>query len=216
MRTLLLADNQDISRAGIYYLCSRIAGFEPILETGCRSELIRALTKYPDAVVVLDYTLFDLNGPEDLMILQARFQRASWILFSEELSEDFIRRVGFSSEAFSIVMKDASLEEIEEALRAALCSRRFICRRTANLLQHKKTLSPAMERPLLTSTEQDILRAIASGKTTKEIASERFSSIHTIATHRKNIFRKLEINNIHEATKYALRAGIIDAAEYYI
>ena len=49
-----------------------------------------------------------------------------------------------------------------------------------------------------------------------EIAAERFSSIHTITTHRKNIFRKLEINNIHEATRYALRAGIIDSAEYYI
>lgn len=216
MRTLLLADNQDISRAGICYLSDRIAGFGQVLEIGCRSELIRALTASPDAVVVLDYTLFDLSGPEDLMILQARFPRASWMLFSEELSEDFIRRMGFGSEAFSVVMKDASLEEIEQALRAALRSERFICQRTANLLQYKKTPPFSAERPVLTATEQEILREIAAGKTTKEIAVERFSSIHTIATHRKNIFRKLGINNVHEATKYALRAGIIDAAEYYI
>jgi DNA-binding CsgD family transcriptional regulator len=54
------------------------------------------------------------------------------------------------------------------------------------------------------------------GKTTKEIAYEQNLSFHTINTHRKNIFRKLEINNVHEAIKYALRAGIIDLSEYCI
>jgi DNA-binding CsgD family transcriptional regulator len=54
------------------------------------------------------------------------------------------------------------------------------------------------------------------GKSTKEIASERFSSIHTITTHRKNIFRKIGVNSVHEATRYALRAGLIDQADYYI
>jgi DNA-binding NarL/FixJ family response regulator len=72
------------------------------------------------------------------------------------------------------------------------------------------------EQVKLTKTETEILKSIAMGLTTKEIAKERFSSFHTINTHRKNIFRKLGVNNIREATKYALRAGLIDAAEYYI
>ncbi|HBL72224.1 MAG TPA: hypothetical protein DD409_04715 [Bacteroidales bacterium] len=76
----------------------------------------------------------------------------------------------------------------------------------------------ASEQPdkVLTQTERDILRLVAMGKSTKEIAQERFSSVHTIMTHRKNIFRKLEINSVYEATRYALRAGIIDAVDYYI
>ena len=57
---------------------------------------------------------------------------------------------------------------------------------------------------------------IAMGLTTREIAEKRFSSFHTVNTHRKNIFRKLGVNTIHEATKYALRAGLIDASDYYI
>ncbi|MEO5160076.1 LuxR C-terminal-related transcriptional regulator, partial [Bacteroides ovatus] len=52
--------------------------------------------------------------------------------------------------------------------------------------------------------------------TTKEIAAEKNLSFHTINSHRKNIFRKLGVNNVHEATKYAMRAGIVDLAEYYI
>ena len=50
----------------------------------------------------------------------------------------------------------------------------------------------------------------------KEIAAEKNLSFHTINSHRKNIFRKLGVNNVHEATKYAMRAGIVDLAEYYI
>lgn len=69
---------------------------------------------------------------------------------------------------------------------------------------------------ILTVTEKEILKEIALGRTTKEIASNRNLSFHTIITHRKNIFRKLEVNNVHEAIKYAMRAGLVDLAEYYI
>lgn len=69
---------------------------------------------------------------------------------------------------------------------------------------------------ILTNTEKIILKEIALGKTTKEIAAERNLSFHTVNSHRKNIFRKLEVNNVHEAIKYAMRAGIVDLAEYYI
>ena len=68
----------------------------------------------------------------------------------------------------------------------------------------------------LTTSEKVILHEIALGKTTKEIAYEKNLSFHTVNSHRKNIFRKLEINNVHDAVKYAIRAGIFDVAEYYI
>ena len=72
------------------------------------------------------------------------------------------------------------------------------------------------DREQLTKTELQILKEIALGKTTKEIALEKFVSFHTVNTHRKNIFRKLWVNNVHDAVKYALRAGIVDLMEYYI
>lgn len=215
MRTLVIADNQDITKAGILYLTDKMPEIGLVTEAADKKELLRLLVRYPDAVVLLDYTLFDLNSADELIILQERFKRISWILFSEELSEDFIRRIIFSSETFSIVLKDSFLEEIRTAIFSAFRSQRFICNRINNLLSDRKA-GQQKEHPVLTSTEMEILKSIALGKTTKEIAAERFSSIHTITTHRKNIFRKLEVNNLHEATRYALRAGIIDSAEYYI
>lgn len=215
MRTLVIADNQDITKAGILYLTDKMPEVGLVTEAADKKELLRLLVRYPDAVVLLDYTLFDLNSADELIILQERFKRISWILFSEELSEDFIRRIIFSSETFSIVLKDSFLEEIRTAIFSAFRSQRFICNRINNLLSDRKA-GQQKEHPALTSTETEILKSIALGKTTKEIAAERFSSIHTITTHRKNIFRKIEVNNLHEATRYALRAGIIDSAEYYI
>lgn len=216
MKTLVLADNQDITKAGILYLSDKMPGFGRVIEAADRKELIALLVASPDAAVVLDYTLFDLVSADELIILQERFKQVRWLLFSDELSEDFIRRVLFSSETFSMVMKDAPQEEIVAALQAIAGSQRFLGSRIRNRLANRKPVSDAFEHPALTTTEREILKAIAQGKTTREIASERFSSIHTVTTHRKNIFRKLEINNVHEATKYALRAGIIDSAEYYI
>jgi DNA-binding NarL/FixJ family response regulator len=215
MRTVILADNQDITKTGMQYLCSRISEADPVRHVADKKALIQLLSSAPHAVVILDYTLFDLSGVEELLILHDRF-RPDWILFSEDLSLDFIKQVTFHDEAFSIVLKDCLLEEIEVALRLAILkSERYVCRRVTNLLYSKKH-SDLDERPALTSTEWEILKLIALGKTTKEIAEERFSSTHTITTHRKNIFRKLDVNNVHEATKYALRAGIVDLAEYYI
>lgn len=214
-RLLIVADNQDITRMGLMYLCKNM-GVQRVIEAKEKNVLLKGLTFTPDAAVVLDYTLFDLVSADELLILQERFSEASWLLFSDELSEEFIRRILYGSENSSIVMKDAALEEISEALSAAMKSERFVCSRIRSLLAHHDATERGEGRSLLTATEKEILKLIALGKTTKEIAAERFSSIHTIATHRKNIFRKLEVNNIHEATKYALRAGIIDVSDYYI
>lgn len=191
-----------------------VGGFSAPKEGSSQKELTHLLIAYPEAIVVLDYTLLDTSA-DYLLILQERFKAAHFILFSDSLSEDFLRRMVFSGTSFSVVMKDAPMAEIEEGLRKAKQHIPYICTRIAWQLQHKEETKEELVSPL-TATEREILKLMALGKTTKEIAAERFLSVYTVMTHRKNIFRKLEVNNVHEATKYALRAGIVDAVEYYI
>jgi DNA-binding NarL/FixJ family response regulator len=122
--------------------------------------------------------------------------------------------VVYSSHQFSIVFKDEPLSSVREALQAASNHKRFFSQKALETIISQQEEE---ERPsILTETEIEIVKAIAQGKTTKVIAEERFSSIHTINTHRKNIFRKLKINTAHEVVKYALRAGLIDSSEFYI
>ncbi len=220
MREYIIADNQDISKAGMMFLLSQQKDFVLLLEADNKAELIQQLRLHPNAVVILDYTLFDIAGAEELNVLQERFKEADWLLFSEELSINFLRQILFSSTAFGVVMKDSSKEEIMTALQCASRKQRYICNYVSNLLLSGNASSPAATAPtedkLLTPTEKNILKEIALGKTTKEIAADKNLSFHTINSHRKNIFRKLGVNNVHEATKYAMRAGIVDLAEYYI
>lgn len=221
MREYIIADNQDISKAGMMFLLSRQKEVSLLLEADNKAELIATLRLHPEAVVILDYTLFDFAGADELIVLQQRFKQADWLLFSDELSMSFLRQILFSSQAFGVVMKDNSKEEILTALQCASRKERFICNHVSNLLLSGGTASAStsaasQDDHLLTASERSILKAIALGKTTKEIAAEKTLSFHTINSHRKNIFRKLGVNNVHEATKYAMRAGIVDLAEYYI
>jgi len=215
MRRVILADKQDISKAGLLYFLNLSKEANVIEEADTKKELLKQLAEAPDALIVLDYTLFDFSGPEDLLILSERFKSTHWILFSEDLSDEFLRTLVLNCYSFSIIFKDCSKEEICSAIDLAFKNERFICNRASNQLLGKRTVSDIQDN-ILTVTEKEILHSLALGKTTKEIAADRFSSVHTITTHRKNIFRKLEVNTVYEATKFALRAGIIDSAEYYI
>ncbi len=211
---VLLADKQDITRAGLSYVIQQIGENLETKYVEDKAELMLALRENDDTVVILDYTLFDINDADELLILNQRFPYTRWLLFSEDLSADFVRILTASSRMFSVLLKESTMMEIKEAIRFTIAGNRFICQRMMEVL-----LSPsheAEEKIKLTKTETEILKDIALGMTTKEIAEKRFSSFHTVNTHRKNIFRKLGVNNIHEATKYALRAGLVDSAEYYI
>ncbi len=210
---ILLADNQDITRAGLRFL---IEGKSSVTTLQCsdKAGLIDILLHHDISLVILDYTLFDISDADELLVIAQRFFPTRWMLFSDELSVDFIRQVVTSSALVSVVMKDASIHEIRQCIEANLHDTRFLCQRTTELLLMPQ--EKPVEKVNLTKTEMEILKEIALGLTTREIAEQRFSSFHTVNTHRKNIFRKLGVNNVREATKYALRAGLVDAAEYYI
>ncbi|GHV23841.1 helix-turn-helix transcriptional regulator [Clostridia bacterium] len=213
--SVILADNQDITAAGIYYFVQNNLSDAHFSEASNKKELIGELFSDPNALVILDYSLFDFTRVEELLNLQNRFPQSHFLLFSEELTDDFVKQVTANNNSFSILLKDCSKEEVLSAIESILKEKAFICHRIIHHLSAKKN-TDALEEKKLTTTEREILKGIASGKSTKEIANERCLSVHTVITHRKNIFRKLEVNNLHEATKYALRAGIIDASDYYI
>ena len=98
---ILLADKQDIRRAGLTYVIEKMEG----LETKCvedKTELMLALRENEDTVVIVDYTLFDINDSAELLILNQRFPYTRWLLFSEDLSADFVRVLIASSSMFSV------------------------------------------------------------------------------------------------------------------
>ena len=214
MRNYIIADNQELTRFALESLLQKDE--ENVIYLAFdRAGLVELLKEHESAVVLLDYTLFDFADEDQLLIVAERFSLSDWILISDELTPQFIRRVVYSSHQFSVVYKDGPLSEVSEALSAVNRHTRYLSQRALETIITQQQQEDEMPS-VLTTTEMEIVKAIALGKTTKEIAAERFSSIHTVTTHRKNIFRKLGINTAHEAVKYALRAGLIDSSEFYI
>lgn len=214
MGKYILADNQELTRLALISLIKQDE--ENILYVATdKAGLVELLKEHEDAIVLLDFTLFDFADADQLLIVGERFALSQWILISDELTPTFIRQVIYSSHQFSIVFKDGPLNEVREALQTVSRHQRYISQRALEVIINQQQVEE--ERPsILTETETEIVRAIAQGKSTKEIAAERFSSVHTITTHRKNIFRKLGVNTAHEVVKYALRAGLVDSSEFYI
>ncbi|MCL1942294.1 MAG: response regulator transcription factor [Candidatus Azobacteroides sp.] len=215
--SIIIFDKQDITRLGMETLIGKLylSGQAcKIFFADTKNNLMHCLMSNPDSLVVIDYTLSDLNSVDGLLNISTRFPKTRWILFSDELSVLFLRKVVCNS-AFSVVLKNSDLSEIKAAVSFALDGQAFICSQVKELLSMSDKGNMKCDE-LLTITEKEILKEIARGRSAKEIAVSRNISIHTVVTHRKNIYRKLGVNNSHEASGYALRAGILDASDYYI
>ena len=217
---IIIADPQPLTALAIETLACKVAPSVPGIQQDAdggievahaidRFALTQLLKDGTPSAVVLDYTLLDFDNQESLCLLaDAHKDTSSWLLLSDDLTADFIRYVLYQTTNIGIAFKDASLDILREAMR-------YVSQHATDILIQK-----AVERDNpkddLTQTEREVLKSIALGKTTKEIAAERFSSIHTINSHRKNIFRKLGVNCAHDAMKYAFRAGLVDESEFYI
>lgn len=212
--TAIILDNQDLTRIGIISLIHSAAPDITIVEVATKQQLSEQLRKTPGALAVIDFINSDITDSEVLVRLADIYNKAAWLIVSDDISEAMARRLSCFA-AFGMVLKGCRREEIASAISLALNGERYICQQLMSLL-----LSPASAtRSLiddLTPTEVEVLRLIALGKTVKEIAAERISSAHTITTHKRSIFRKLHVNTSYEATRIAIKTGLVELVEYYI
>jgi DNA-binding NarL/FixJ family response regulator len=214
MVNFILADNQELTAFALRTLIRELESATIHVAVN-KDQLISQLQKEEKSIVVLDYTLYDIQDEEQLLVIIERFPRTQWIMVSDDLTIQVMRKLVYTVRNVSIVFKDSPFKLFRHAIDYATRGDRYLCQRAAEVLICQQ--ADEEQRPkVLTETEIEILRGVAQGKTTKEIAYERYSSIHTINTHKKNIFRKLQVNTAHEAIKYAFRAGLVDPSEFYI
>lgn len=205
---IIIADNQPLTRDA---LTTYLAG-QPLRFAGNKAELAEVLQAEPEALVVLDFTLFDFATPEQLLIYLRRFAHVHWLL-SAEFAEGLLRLFGAEPQV-SFITKDCTRTDVVQAVYRISNGGREVCPSVSDVLRARATTQQSL--PRLTSTETAILTLMAEGLTAKEIAARRNSSVHTIVTHKKNLFRKLGVSTAYEAVRYALRAGLADPVEYYI
>ena len=91
VRKFILADNQELTRFAVESLIKQ-SGTEEVYRVSDKDGLVELLKVHENAVVVLDYTLFDFADADQLLIIAERFALSQWILLSEELTPAFMRR----------------------------------------------------------------------------------------------------------------------------
>lgn len=197
----LLANNEQFSISGI-------------VET--QRELIKVIEKEPCQLLIVDTALTDFDEPVDLQFVKQQYSDLSILVLTNSIGKaEFteLSKIGIKN----IIYKTADREEILAAIDAALKGKKYFAEEIIDMILDQSENKSVLEEPThLTISEIEIVRLIAGGLTTKEIANQKNISFHTVNTHRKNIFRKMGVSNASELIIQAIRAGWIDNIEYFI
>lgn len=213
---VIIADTQFLITESLSLLIQKDQRFSVNKIVAGKNELIEALKHGHIQILIIDPLLIDLTGLSELKEIKRIFPYLKVLVITNSLSKTEmleLNSIGISN----IILKTAGKEEIVDALNAAIMGRKYYSNDLLELLfevDGKK--NPGNETGLLTNSEFEIVRLISEGLTTKEIASKKFISFHTVITHRKNIFRKLGVTSVSELLMYAIKAGWIDLIEYNI
>lgn len=227
---VVIADPHFLTSQGLDSLLASLPGFVVAGTATNRRELYRLLRDEPGYVLITDPFTFDYRGSDSLKLLKELFTKVEVMLLADSFrASDLYAYAQLGIRNFSL--KKGNREELTAAFEAAAKGVPYDSSGLSALLQEiglgdmmnsrsetsvAASDTPSAARHLLTDSEMEIVRLIASGLTTKEIAARRFLSFHTVNTHRKNIFRKLQVKSISELVMMAVKAGWIDPIEYYI
>ena len=202
---IVLADDHDLVRSGIKALLALIEGVEVIAEARDGRELVTLVDSLKPDVVMTDISMPGMDGIAAISEIHARHADVRLLVLSMYDTVDFVKRA-VASGACGYLMKDAPPFELEQAIRSVMATGSYFSPVIAQRL-----LQPS-ERTVddeLTHRQVEILRMIAQGKASKEIAYELGLSPKTVDVHRARIMERLKLNDIASLTLYAVRKGLI-------
>ena len=181
-----------------------------------KNELSRLLEGNCEGILIADIYSLDFDNIDDFKNFVQPFSELSVLILTNSISKaDLVEltRAGFRN----IVYKTVDHEELFSALETTLKGKKYYSSELLDMMldlnMGRQTIE---ETKALTMSEIEIVKMVSQGFTTKEIAFRKNISFHTVNTHRKNIFRKMEVTNVSELIMKAIKLGWIDNIEYYI
>ncbi len=211
---LLLVDDHAVVRSGLKMLLENEHDVEIIGEAASASEAIEATMRLKPNVILMDIGLPDLSGIDATREIKKRVADVSIVALTIHEDEEYFFKM-LEAGASGYVPKRAAPEELITAIRAAATGQVYLYPSLAKLLVRDFLDGgrAADEQPPsdLTDREQEVLTYLAEGASNEEIAVSLVISPKTVARHRENIMRKLNLHSRAELVRYAIRKGIIKA-----
>ncbi|MGH8369583.1 MAG: response regulator [Gammaproteobacteria bacterium] len=211
---VMLADDHDLVRAAMRMLLESFKDVHIVAEVGKIAEILPAVLEHKPDILLLDLGFPDGSGVETAKVVLEQAPDTRVLVFSMYAKEEYVRdtlKLGVSG----YLLKESAASELEISIRAVAAGEIY--------------LSPAISRQvvkgyvskdeqtekedLLTPRQNEILRCVASGQSSKQVARELGISIKTVEAHRAEIMRRLQVHDVSGMVRYAIRTGLISATD---
>lgn len=205
--TLVIADDHKIVRDGLRGLFERESDFSVIGEAEDGRGAVRLVCDLQPDILLLDLAMPEMNGVEATRQMRAAGFSGGIVVLS--MHRD--RRSVVEARAAGVngyVLKDYAFQQVLSAISAVVAGDYYLSPQIAHFEIGGRMPTLA---ELLSSREREVFQLFAEGQSTKEIASKLHVSPKTIESHRLHLFAKLQVNNIADLTRAAVREGVTTA-----
>lgn len=212
---VFIADAAFLVRMGIKSVLASFPHMQVIEEATNSSELHERLDQSRPKVVIMDYNAPNAFSIEDVRHVSEIAPDSGILVISSDLKrEEVLKVLEFGVKGF--LLKECDQTEIVSAINAVARKEKFFCGKVLDIILERRSQSPpgsgeACMPTRLTERETEIVKLMAEGLATQEIADRLSLSVHTIYTHRKNIMRKLGVTTAAEVILYAFNTSLVSA-----
>ena len=212
---VFLVDDHRIFLEGLVRLIQDHPFMKIIGTAGNGRAALREIRSLQPDVVLMDISMPHLNGLEATRIITGANPKTKVLILSMHESEAFLRRV-LEAGAIGYLLKDSTADElflaIEEVHKGNSYLSPSLARKLINdYIESRKRGQGKDTEPFLTGKEREVLQLLAEGNSNQAIANSLDLSPKTVETHRKKIMKKLNLRNITDLVRYAIRMGIIES-----
>jgi len=208
---VLIADDHQILRDGLRSMLEKEHDIKIVGEAVDGRMTVRlALGLVPD-VIIMDVAMPDLNGIEATRQIVAELPGVKIIALSMHDDRRFVLNM-LKAGAAGYILKDDAFKKLSKAIRMVMANKTYLSKEISDLVENNcltsSTSMKSTDFQLLSWREREVLQLVAEGKTSNQIAENLHISAKTVETHRQNVTLKLNIKNVAELTKYAIREGL--------
>jgi DNA-binding NarL/FixJ family response regulator len=210
MIRVLLADDHALVRAGIRSLLNAMNEVEVVAEASSGEEAIELVASSRPDVVLMDIAMRGITGLEAAARMRERNPEVRVVILSMHSGEEYVLQA-LRAGAAGYLLKDAATGELELALRSVMRGESWLSPAVSRQVVEGYVQRAGSEQAtdVLTARQREVLRLVAGGKSTKEIAFLLNLSVKTVETHRAQIMERLNIRDVAGLVRYALRTGLV-------
>ena len=211
---VVLADDHILVRQGLKRILEEMADLEVIGEAGNGLELLKLLERITPQMILLDISMPNLRGIEAIREIKPLHPEAKILIITMHKDKEYLYQA-ISAGANGYFLKEDADTELSTAIETIRRGKVYISPLLSGDLAddwaqtYRAKSKLPYEPDTLTTREREVLKMIAEGKSSKEVADLLFISVRTVERHRANLMDKLGIKKTADLVKYAIQKGYL-------